>query len=63
MKKLYESFESFALTVPKCDAFFESNPTYHQYDTYLTYINTQGMSQVEEHPFKITKMMAVMLTK
>jgi hypothetical protein len=63
MKKLYESYESLALTIPEPDSFFESNPSFHQYDTYLTHINTHALSRLASHPLAVTKIMAVMLTK
>lgn len=63
MKKLFESYESMALTIPQYDPFFESNPTFHQYDTYLTHINVHRVPRVTPRPLEIGKIMAVMLTK
>ena len=50
MKKLYESYESLALTLPKSDCFFESNPTFHQYDTYLTHTNVESVPRINPRP-------------
>jgi len=50
MKKFYESYETLALTIPKNDSFFESNPTFHQYDTYLTYINVKKQQRMTPRP-------------
>ena len=63
MKKLYESYESLALTIPNNYSFFESNPTFHQYDTFLTYINVNSLERLVPKSFEVTKIMAVMLTK
>lgn len=43
MKQLYETFETLALALPANEAFFESNPSYHKYDTYLSYINVSKL--------------------
>ena len=63
MKKLYESYETLALTIPKSDSFFQSNPTFHQYDTYLTYTNVEAVPRITPRPLEIKQIMAVMLTK
>ena len=39
MKKLYGAFETLAMSLPDNSEFFNSNPNFHIYDTYLTYIN------------------------
>lgn len=63
MKKLFESYESLALTIPNNYSFFESNPTFHKYDTFLTFINVNSLERLVPKSFEITKIMAVMLTK
>lgn len=51
MKKLYESYESLALTIPNNYSFFESNPTFHQYDTFLTFINVNSLERLVPKSF------------
>lgn len=39
MKKLYQTFETIALSLSDNESFFSSNPTYHVYDAFLNFID------------------------
>lgn len=46
VKKLYETFETLALTLQEKEPFFESNPQYHVYDTYFMHINVDSIRRL-----------------
>ena len=63
MKKLFETFETLALTLNRNDDFFESNPSYHEYDTYLAFTDVSELQRLMPQSLEISKIMMVMLTK
>lgn len=63
MKRLYETFESLALTLEGKESFFDSNPQYHVYDSYFTLLNVEPVQRLIQRELEISRVMVVMLTK
>jgi hypothetical protein len=63
MKRLYETFESLALTLEGKESFFDSNPQYHVYDTYFTLLNVEPVQRLIPRELEISRVMVVLLTK
>lgn len=60
---LFQNFESIAINSKIRDHFFRVNPTEYIYDLYLTYKKVSMSESSTSKKYKITKIMAFVLSK